>query len=105
MPINIILEIDKSHFKKQISTENQNTLSIKLEIPVEIHFEEKELETLMNFIENNKKFEYLKINLPGSFSFNELITDELIKEEVPNLKITISEKINNTISTSFNEFH
>ena len=111
MPENIILDIDKDNFDEIIKKNNSkndqpNNLTLKLTIPVEIVFSSlEELEILSKFIVEDKKLEYLKINLPGSFNFEELFSDELIKEQPPNLKITIQEKIDSvSTTTSFNEF-
>lgn len=111
MPSNIIFNIDKDTFTqllaKQESNENNasENNSITLNLTIEMQFlSESELESLKTFVKENKKLEYLKINLPGSFSFEELLTEELIKEQVPNLKITIQEKIDNVTTTTFNEF-
>ena len=106
MPANFIFDIDKENFTEILKKKDEKTdLRLKLTIPVEISLNDNfELESLINFLENNQKLEYLKINLPGSFTFNELLTEELIKEQVPNLKITIQEKIDNVATTNFNEF-
>ena len=106
MPANFIFDIDKENFIEILKKKAEKTdLKLKLTIPVEISLNDNfELESLINFLENNQKLEYLKINLPGSFTFNELLTEELIKEQVPNLKITIQEKIDNVATTNFNEF-
>ena len=106
MPANFIFDIDKENFIEILKKKAEKTdLKLKLTIPVEISLNDNfELESLINFLEKNQKLEYLKINLPGSFNFNELLTEELIKEQVPNLKITIQEKIDNIATTNFNEF-
>ena len=106
MPANFIFDIDKENFTEILKKKDEKKdLRLKLTIPVEISLNDNfELESLINFLENNQKLEYLKINLPGSFTFNELLTEELIKEQVPNLKITIQEKIDNVATTNFNEF-
>ena len=111
MPGNIILDISKDHFdeiikKRDSKSDQPNNLTLKLIIPVELVFSSlEELQILSKFIVEDKKLEYLKINLPGSFNFNELLSDELIKEQPPNLKITIQEKIDSiATTTSFNEF-
>ena len=106
MPANFIFDIDKQIFTEILKKKDEKKdLKLKLTIPVEISLTDNiELESLINFLENNQKLEYLKINLPGSFNFNELLTEELIKEQVPNLKITIQEKIDNVATTTFNEF-
>lgn len=106
MPSNFVFEIEKKNFelilKKQVS---DSDLKISLTIPMEIELNDKdELDRLKTFLTSNLKLEYLKINLPGSFSFTELLTDTLINEQVPNLKITIQEKMDSVATTTFNEF-
>lgn len=106
MPSNFIFEIKKSNFDEIIkNNESNNDLKFTLTIPVEINLNDREeFEKLKKFFEANKKLEYLKINLPGSFNFSNVLTEELIKEQVPNLKITIQEKFDSEITTNFNEF-
>ncbi len=106
MPSNFIFEIKKENFDEIIKKKDPNNdLKFSLTIPVEINLSDKdEFEKLKTFLESNKKLEYLKINLPGSFSFSNVLTEELINEQVPNLKITIQEKIDSEVTTNFNEF-
>lgn len=106
MPSHFVFEIEKKHFELILKREESDTdLKISLNVPMEIELNDKnELEKLKNFLDTNEKLEYLKINLPGSFNFTELLTEELIKEQVPNLKITIKEKIDTVATTTFNEF-
>ena len=106
MPSKFVFEIEKKNFelklKKQVS---DSDLKISLTIPMEIELNDKdELDRLKTFLTSNLKLEYLKINLPGSLSFTELLTDTLINEQVPNLKITIQEKMDSVATTTFNEF-
>ncbi len=105
MPTNFIFDILKEHFE-EITKKKENTsdMKLKLTIPVEISLEKDELDILIEFIKSNDQLDYLKINLPGSFNFKDLLTEELSKEKVPNLKITIKEKLESIASTSYNEF-
>lgn len=110
MPARITFDITKTHLEEIIKNKDLNSdknpnLDIKINVPIIITLESlEEFEALAKFIRENKKLEYLKINLPGSFNFLELFTEELIREQVPNLKITIQEKIDNITTTTFNEF-
>lgn len=105
MPANFILNIQKDQFETITSNKEKNSEKIlKLTLPVEITLDEEELKILMKFLKENSQLEYVKINLPGSFNFKELLTDELSNEKVPNLKITIQEKLDSVTTTSFNEF-
>lgn len=106
MPEKIIFDIPKEKLNEILSSQEGNKITLKVNVQIEVTFSsESELKSLKRFIQENKKLEYLKINLPGSFNFEDVLTDELIKEQVPNLKITIQEKFDNVATTtSFNEF-
>ena len=105
MPINFIFDIQKKQFDNILKKKDSNSdKKLELKLPVEISLENEELEILKNFLKTNEQLEYLKINLPGSFNFKDLLTDELSKEKVPNLKITIQEKFDQIATTNINEF-
>ena len=106
MPKNILFDIAKENFDQILTQQESNESKIKLTVSIDIIFSSKEeLDSLKKFIQKNKKLEYLKLNLPGSFNFEEVLTEELIKEQVPNIKITIKETTSEqTTTTSFNEF-
>ena len=105
MPVNFIFDIQKDQFDKIIKNKESNSnLKLELNIPVEITLDKDELEILIHFLKSNEQLEYLKINLPGAFNFKDLLTEELSKEKVPNLKITIQEKIDQIATTNINEF-
>lgn len=105
MPTNFILDLQKDQFESITKNKDKNSeKNLKLTLPVEIALDEEELEILIHFIQENTQLEFVKINLPGSFNFKELLTDELSNEKVPNLKITIQEKLDSVTTTSFNEF-
>ena len=106
MPKNILFDIAKEIFDQILTQQESNESKIKLTVSIDIIFSSKEeLDSLKKFIQKNKKLEYLKLNLPGSFNFEEVLTEELIKEQVPNIKITIKETTSEqTTTTSFNEF-
>ena len=107
MPSNIIFDIPKEKLIELLAKQKSKSTSLKMNLDIEILFSsESEIESLSKFMEENKQLEYVKINLPGSFNFEDLLTEELSKERVPNLKITIKENIEKfTTTTGFNEFH
>lgn len=107
MPTNIIFDIPKEKLTELLAKQEPESTSLKMNLEIEILFSsESEIKVIKKFMEDNKQLEYVKINLPGSFNFEDLLTEELSKEQVPNLKITIKENIERvTTTTSFNEFN
>ena len=77
MPANIIFDIPKEKLMKLLAKQEPKNTSLKMNLDIEILFSsESEIKSLSKFIKDNKQLEYVKINLPGSFNFEDLLTDE-----------------------------
>lgn len=108
MPKKITIELDKSSILQIIENsikeekDSENLIQVEIKIPVQLTFEKGEVRALKDYVDQNLNFDSLKIKFPGYLNLMDFLTDELIKEQIPKLQITINE--NKRVSESTMEY-
>ncbi len=93
MPKKIIFEFTKSEFTK-LCQSNENYLEIISNAGslIRLELEKEELEVIQKLLTENESFEAIRIELPGTISFTDVFTDDVISKGYPKLKISIREQ-------------
>ncbi|MHA2365902.1 MAG: hypothetical protein ACXAC7_18225 [Candidatus Hodarchaeales archaeon] len=93
MPIKYIIELTKSELLKFI-----DNIELILEIQsnhkssIKIEFTKEEKLIFHEILNNNKDFESIIFELPGAININDVITNDIIADRPPKLKITVREQ-------------
>ena len=93
MPKQIIITLDKSvKDSESLGDRNIKGATVSLTLPIQIEFEIDEYDILHSYIKNNKNFNSIKLKIPGGINLRSVLTEDIIKDNIPNLLITIKEK-------------
>ncbi len=91
MPNIIVIELDRE-FLSLFDRSEENILELRSgNSYIKLEFLPEEKIWLHRLIHDNLSFETLQIELPGSIDLSEIIIEDIIKKNMPKLKITIRE--------------
>lgn len=92
MPKKIIIELNKDILTK-FDESDETTLELRIgKSYLKLEFLADEKNSLRRLIHENKAFETIRIELPGTIDLTDVINEDIITKKYPKLKITIREQ-------------
>ena len=90
--IDLIKEILTAESIIDSKLKDENLINLKITLPVEIQFEKDELNAIKEYINLNTEFQSIKLKIPGYVNLSTVLTEDILKENISHLKISINEK-------------
>lgn len=94
MPKQIVIEFTKKELESLLLEASKH--NIECQSPngstFSVDFTDEEVEVVRKMVEGNEAFEKIRLEFPGTVDLSLILTEELVEEKVPNIKIKVQEK-------------